>query len=192
MLHVRESQKQLANALGLGLLGMVMAGALWIGIDVIVERYAQLLEEDAVLDEGRIIVFRDTLRMISENPWGVGPGNYRDAFRQYQTFRPNMLFDHAHNDYLETAAEWGIPLAVLFWGFVLFVLGRSVRAVVSISSPERRGILLACIGAIFSILLHSLTDFNLQIPSNAMLFSSFVGIALAMSSRTEESPTIAR
>ncbi len=30
-----------------------------------------------------------------------------------------------------------------------------------------------------SILLHSLTDFNLQIPSNAMLFFTFVGISLA-------------
>ena len=31
-------------------------------------------------------------------------------------------------------------------------------------------------GAMFSILLHSLTDFNLQIPSNLMLFFLFVGI----------------
>jgi len=35
-------------------------------------------------------------------------------------------------------------------------------------------------GAVFSILVHSLTDFNLQIPSNAMLFFTFVGIALAI------------
>ncbi len=45
---------------------------------------------------------------------------------------------------------------------------------------NRRGILLACTGAIFSILVHSFTDFNLQIPSNAMLFFTFVGISLAL------------
>lgn len=178
VVQLREARRKIATALGLGLFGLVVAGALWIGIDVIVERYAQLLEEDAVLQEGRMIVFRDTARMIATNPWGVGTGNYQDLFRQYQTFYPGALFDHAHNDYLETTAEWGIPIAVAFWGFLFFVLFRSVWAFLVVRSPERRGILLACMGAIFSILVHSLTDFNLQIPSNAMLFFSFVGIAI--------------
>ena len=32
------------------------------------------------------------------------------------------------------------------------------------------------LGAVFAIFLHSLTDFNLQIPSNAILFFTFVGL----------------
>ena len=193
VLRLRESQRTLAAVLGLGLFVFVMAGALWIGVDVIAERFALLLEpEDAALRDGRLIVFWDTARMIASNPAGIGVGYYQDRFRGYQTFRPDLLFDHAHNDYLETAAEWGIPLAALFWSFVLFVLCRSVRAFLSNRSPERCGILIACIGAIFSILIHSLTDFNLQIPSNAMLFFTFVGIALAMSSRTQELPSTER
>lgn len=180
VLRLRESQKKLAAALGLGLFGLVLAGTLWLGIDVIIARYATLLEEDTALEEGRMIVFRDTARMIAANPWGVGSGNYRDHFRKYQTFKPELLFDHAHNEYLETTAEWGIPTAVAFWVFIYFVLFRCVRAFLGIRSPERRGILLACMGAIFSILVHSLMDFNLQIPSNAILFFSFVGIGLGM------------
>ncbi len=76
--------------------------------------------------------------------------------------------------------EWGLPVAAAFWSFLIFVVIRGVRLLVSIDSPEQRGILLASTGAIFSILVHSLTDFNLQIPSNAMLFFTFVGISLAM------------
>jgi hypothetical protein len=41
-------------------------------------------------------------------------------------------------------------------------------------------------GAIFSILVHSFADFNLQIPSNAMLFFSFVGISLSVEPRYSE------
>ena len=119
--------------------------------------------------------------MISANPFGVGTGQYQDRFRQYQTFHPDLLFDHAHNDYLETMAEWGTPAALAFWCFIMFVFVSAVRAFLGPGPPERRGILLACIGAIFSILVHSLTDFNLQIPSNAMLFFTFVGIAAAYS-----------
>jgi len=48
---------------------------------------------------------------------------------------------------------------------------------------------MACIGAIFSILIHSLTDFNLQIPSNAMLFFAYVGLASAYALRQKSDTT---
>jgi hypothetical protein len=44
-------------------------------------------------------------------------------------------------------------------------------------------VLLAASGAVFAMLLHSLTDFNLQILSNAMLFCILVGLALAVGRR---------
>jgi O-antigen ligase len=124
--------------------------------------------------------------MIAANPLGVGPGNFQDRYRSFQTFHPDLVFEHAHNDYLETVAEWGLPAAIVFWAFIVFVLVRAVRLFGSARSPERRGILLACIGAIFSILVHSFTDFNLQIPSNAMLFFTFVGISLSAKSAGAE------
>ena len=161
------------------LFGLALGGALWIGVDAILARYASLLEADAALREGRMLVYRDSLTMIAEHPWGVGIGQYQDVFRQYQSFRPDLLFDHAHNDYLETAAEWGVVPAVAFWAFVIGVLVQSVRTFLRIQSPEGRGVLLAASGAIFAILVHSLTDFNLQILSNAMLFAIFVGMAMA-------------
>jgi len=180
VLQFRKSHGSLAAGLGLGMGGLVVAGALWIGIDVIVQRYSEIAGEEAILREGRVIVFRDAIRMIAANPSGVGTGNFQDRYRAFQTVHPEMLLDHTHNDYLETAAEWGLPVALAFWTFLLFVVVRGVRLFASIDSPEQRGILLACTGATFSILVHSLADFNLQIPSNAMLFFTFVGISLAM------------
>src|SRR5262249_41929878 len=85
-----------------------------------------------------------------------------------------------HNDYLETAGEWGLPVAIAFWTFIGFAAVRAARLFTSAQSPEQRGILLACVGAILAILIHSLMDFNLQIPSNAILFFTFVGISLGM------------
>jgi O-antigen ligase len=186
VLQLPKSQRRASVALGFGMLTLVLVGAFWIGIDGIVQRYSELIGQDAILHEGRVVVYRDALRMIGANPAGVGTGNFQDRFRQYQTYRPDLLFDHAHNDYLETAAEWGLPLAAAFWSFLFFIVIRGVRLFVSIESPEQRGILLACTGAIFSILVHSFTDFNLQIPSNAMLFFTFVGISLALPLPEEE------
>jgi O-antigen ligase len=189
LLRVSRSRRRLAVGFTLTVVGLVLSAALWIGIDVVIQRYSELLGVDAILREGRFLVFSDTLRMIRANPLGVGIGNFQDRFREYQTYRPNLLFDHAHNDYLETAAEWGLPIAAIFWMLVAFAFVRSVRLFVSLHSPEQRGILLACLGAIFSILIHSLTDFNLQIPSNAMLFFTFVGISLALPVRDVERTT---
>ena len=185
MIRMRASQKRIAMAMGFGLVGLILGGALWIGVDAILERYALLLEPDAALREGRMIIYRDSLKMIVENPWGVGIDGYRDVFRQYQTFKSGLLFDHAHNDYLETAAEWGVVPAAAFWAFVMGVLVQSVRTFLRVDSPESRGILLASSGAIFAILVHSLADFNLQILSNSMLFCVFVGIALGGIMRIE-------
>jgi len=172
-----KSTRQGSTAMVLVVVGLVVAGALWIGSDIIVERFAALTGQDALLQDGRFTVFGDTLKMIAAHPLGVGVGNYRDAFRQHQTWHPELLMDHAHNDYLETAAEWGILPAAVCWIVVLVILGRAFRSFLRTQSVERTTILLASMGAIFSILLHSFTDFNLQIPSNAMLFFMFVGIA---------------
>src|SRR5205085_30579 len=115
---------------------------------------SELAGED-VMREGRLALFSDTTQMIRANPLGVGIGQYQDRFRQYQTVHPELLFDHAHNDYLETAAEWGLPIAAAFWILVWLVLVRSVRVLPSLKSPEERGILIASAGAMFSILIHS-------------------------------------
>ncbi len=90
-----------------------------------------------------------------------------------------VLFDHAHNDYLENAAEWGVIPAIAFWALIIFVLARSIYIFPSIESSIERGILLTCIGSISSLMIHGLADFNLQIPVNATLFFVFVGIAAA-------------
>lgn len=188
VLRLRKSQKRLALGFTVTVGGLVVLGALWVGIDGVIQRYSLLFGEDAILREGRILVFRDAMKLIAAHPTGIGFANFQDRFREYQTFRPDLLFDHAHNDYLETTAEWGVLPSVTFWVLVVISLVRAVRLFVSLRSPEKRGILLACIGAIFSILVHSLADFNLQIPSNAMLFFTFVGISLAITSDNDVSP----
>ena len=183
LVRARRSQRRLALGFTLTFVGLVAIGALWLGVDAITERYSYLIGEDALLREGRILVYQDTIKMILAHPMGTGTGSYEDRFREYQTFRPDLLFDHAHNDYLETAVEWGVPIAVAFWLCIALAWLRAVRLFLSIQSPEQRGILLACIGAMTSILIHSLADFNLQIPSNSMLFFGFIGMSLSVPSR---------
>ena len=126
----------------------------------------------------RILIYRDTLRLISSEPiLGVGPGLYKWRFRPYQTGDTERLYANAHNDYLHSAAEWGIPLALLFWCFVTWRLYRSAKAFLSEKDPGKAGLSLGCSAAILSILLHSLTDSSLQVPLVLMVFCSVLAIS---------------
>ena len=78
--------------------------------------------------------------------------------------------NHAHNDYLEGLAETGLLgglCCLWFLGALLLNALKSMAAPdVSIGSALNLSGLVACCG----ILVHSLVDFNLHIPANALLF----------------------
>ena len=180
LIKLRGVERTLPRSVGLGFVAAIAAAAMWIGMDSVIQRYGELIgPEQRQMAEGRPALYRDTLRMIAAHPWGVGPEKYQDIFRTYQRYDGNVLFDHAHNDYLETAAEWGVLPALLFWALIFAAVVRTARLFFVSELKAERGMLLACIGSIVALMIHGLADFNLQIPVNATLFFAFVGIALA-------------
>lgn len=52
----------------------------------------------------------------------------------------------------------------------------------------RRATLLGCIGGILALLLPTVTDFNLQIPANALVFSTILGIGYRAAAPEEAGP----
>ena len=62
---------------------------------------------------GRRAIWRDTWRMI-EDFWltGVGAGAFQRGMLLYQEGSRQFFFNHAHDEYLQLAAEGGLLLAV--------------------------------------------------------------------------------
>lgn len=171
----------------------------WVVLDTLLARFAQM--ESGV--ETRLPVYRDSLHLIADHSLtGVGPRMYAWRFRPYQTERIDKLYDHTHNDFLQSAAEWGIPAALLFWGFVLWRLHGSIHLFLETRHPGLQGLSLGCAAAVFSILLHGLVDFNLQIPANWIMFCTILALSWSLtlhrskwrslSSRSTTSPGPAR
>jgi hypothetical protein len=104
--------------------------------------------------------------------------------------RPILQYDpeHAHSDYLELLAEYGLIGAV---GMAVFIFAHirsslaAIQAVIKTSiddpfRPFRDNRLAFQVGALCAFaayLAHSVTDFNLHIPGNALMFAFFFGIA---------------
>ncbi|MBL8516635.1 MAG: O-antigen ligase family protein [Betaproteobacteria bacterium] len=114
----------------------------------------------------------DTLPMIQDHLLlGVGPGGWAGSFLNYRgPMVAEGIFEHAHNDYAEFLAEYGVIGFVMLALMVLWALAMALRAQWVRRDPLMRGISFASLMGVLSILIHSWVDFNLQIPANALYF----------------------
>jgi O-antigen ligase len=109
-------------------------------------------------------------------PWGSGLGTFRDAFKAYQSEIIRIDYDYAENDYLQFLGELGMvgsaPLALM----IVASLGLAVRGAYQTQQLFIKGMNLAFVMALVSLLIHSSVDFNLQIPANSMLLVTLLAL----------------
>jgi O-antigen ligase len=161
--------------------------AFWIGPGPVVTRFQAVGQEYTLGDQSRLSIWRDALGLIRHHPWfGTGFGTFPITFTAVQTTFLGQLVNHAHNDYLEFSSDLGLPAALILFASVAFILSRAVRAFLSMAGDFERFVTLGCVGSIVAILLHSMTDFNLYIPANTLLFSSILGLASVTQQRNEK------
>ncbi len=127
----------------------------------------------------RISAWGSTLRMFLDHPVaGTGLGTFRWAFPAYQRAGEWQEWRQAHNDYVQFLGETGVLGAIaLLWG-LLALLRRSLLPVVA-ARDGAQWTSIACAGAVVAMLVHTIVDFNLQIPANAALFAVVLGILTA-------------
>jgi len=136
-------------------------------------RFADLLQHGGVRGE----LYATTLGLIRDN-WllGTGLGSFRDVFQQARgpdLADFSLAAAHAHNEYLEMALELGVPLALLYFGAIAWLLTGLVRGV-------RQGERYACLGAAVTALvaLHALVEFPTQLPAISITLAALVAACL--------------
>jgi O-antigen ligase len=116
----------------------------------------------------------------------VGLGAFQTAYPIYSLSDGSLRVSQAHNDYLQVIADAGVfggLLAVWFLASVLLSIGRGIVS----RDQFRRGLAIGSGAGIVGILVHSAFDFNLQIPSNALLFLVLVALADFAGRKTADS-----
>ncbi len=146
----------------------------WFGVKEVVKR----LEETRITEETRYVVNQDSLVYLRDYPLtGSGLGSFYAVFPHYQSLGVDVFFDHAHNDYLQFAAEAGIPGLSLLALLVILSFYQAIRVQIQRYDPLCRGMAFGVIMGVSAILIHSGADFNLQIPANAATFVIILAIA---------------
>jgi O-antigen ligase len=131
-------------------------------------------------DDTRIIMWRAAFRVWQDDVWwGAGPGHYDYRFRQHRPGDEQLRPYWAHNDYINALAEWGVVgTALVASAWVLLGLGVRKTWPVVRSTPNDLGggrrsnkfaFLLGASAGLVAILMHSVVDFNMHIPANAIL-----------------------
>jgi O-antigen ligase len=176
LLLVRRLQSRYMLAGGVLVLCAILAVS-WIGVQQVLQRFSNYQALDVSVGK-RASMRHDTWRIFLDHPiLGTGLGTLQMVFPPYESLYDAKVVNHAHNDYLEALAETGVAggICCLWFLGILFVesvkglkdLGGSLGAALNLSG------LVGCCG----LLVHSLVDFNLHIPANALLF--FVSAHLA-------------
>jgi putative inorganic carbon (hco3(-)) transporter len=126
--------------------------------------------------KSRFRIWDISLKMIKDNPlMGVGPENFSITYPEYAAKYPEGMLashrvSHAHNDYLETTVETGIPGLLLFL-YMLFTVARTSFFVYRKVSDREKKILTAGISAsILAICVNALASFPFKNAVTSMLF----------------------
>ena len=145
-----------------------------------VDKVAERLQNTSSQTESRDEVTRDTFTIFKDYPLvGIGAGTFTHVFPALKSEDVTSfgLYNNAHNDYAQFAAEFGAPAYVALAAVVVWSLWNALVAMRKRNSRFYQGIGFSVTMAIVAIGFHSTVDFNLQIPANASLFVVILALA---------------
>lgn len=164
----------------LGVFVCCLLGFIFVPPDQLMKSVGQAFGKDMETLEGRRPIWSDSMGLVRDYPFtGVGLGGYGSVFPKYQTAVVEAEFTYAHNDYLQVVAELGMPGALVVFLLMAGVLIHGLRCAGS-PDPEIRFPAIGCAGAMAAIGVHSLADFNLYIPPNALVLAWITGMAAGL------------
>ncbi len=112
---------------------------------------------------------------------GVGAGAYAYGLNPNLSALPLTdfwIYDHAHNDYIESTATLGMPGLLLGLGALMALILRRPGSLPGLAAQV----------GILTLILHSATDFLVSIPSNALLACALLLLVTPPTEDTAEAP----
>jgi O-antigen ligase len=161
--------------MGLMACGVIIYGGR-IGVDPVLERFLALGE-----NVSRIDVWQDSLAMIADHPLGIGLAAFKPLFPLYHTtsLPGGTTPYYLHNDILQLVVDAGWLGAAALLGGLFWFMARSVGRIRRMNPSDDPGRFFPAVGALSgmaALVFHSLFDFNLHMPANAVYFVMLMAV----------------
>lgn len=179
-----------ARLAALAIVGLAaLALVVWLGAGKAMERFSTLHAGDVSLSR-RATMVRGAAHMFFDHPIaGTGVGSLVAVYPRYETLYDGKVVDHVHDDYMELLAETGVLGALCGLAFLWILFREARKCFMAEQGHFSRALHAGAITAVCGLLLHSLVDFNLHIPSNALLFLLQAHLATTAPLPSEGAPT---
>jgi O-antigen ligase len=169
------------------LLVVLGVGGVWLTKTYLTKTLTYISRVEQTVDTGQVeLIFRRDMWTAAERMWldhfwwGVGPAHYDYRFREYRSEIVQRQPDRAHNDYLNLLADWGAMGGVIVAaGMAAFAAGlwetrkhvrRAERDLGGRGGASNRyAFFVGASAGLLALAIHSVVDFNLHIPANAIL-----------------------
>lgn len=170
---------------------LLCAGLFWeLKTHKIANRLAGVLAKDPTTGfHSRRALWTGTYQMWRDHAvWGGGPGHFDERFRAYRTRHFQSSAGHAHCDYLQVLADWGIVGAALLAVALLMFLWplskhwiKTVLDPAALNTATTNYFALTCGGfvGILALLAHSLVDYQWYAPGVMLTFIGLIAMVTA-------------
>ena len=185
----RRRQLRLPAAILVGALGI--ASAVFMVFNAKAKLRVEGIGTEGVPDSGnRLPLWRPALAMWRDHPWtGVGPGHYDVRYPQYRDVAMQLSPGHAHNEYLNTLADYGLAGFGLAMASVL-AMGASVwfsRKYVERGTGDlgdkgsnRAAFFMGATLGLAGLAVHSAGEFALHVPALGLVAMVMAGQLASM------------
>jgi len=172
-----------------GLVALIAAAYL-LSPAVIQHRLRAAFDPNDPNTRNRIELFGTAARLIRDHPWfGVGPQGVAVAAQSYRgdSSYPVWMYQHMHNNFLQIAAERGIP-GLLLWCWLMAAFGwdawKRLRAAQRAGPPshvvrEARMVSTAAVGAWLALMAAGMFEYNFGDSEVLILFLFMVSAPYA-------------
>ncbi|MFZ3071749.1 MAG: O-antigen ligase family protein [Thermodesulfobacteriota bacterium] len=129
----------------------------------------------------RFEIWKDSANMVGDFPLtGTGLGTFKSVYPMYQSHSPAFFFAHAENDYVEFLTDTGAAGLFVIMSAIIFYFVRVIRRWRSRNNTFVKCMGLAGLTSCVAILVHSMSDFNMRIPANALLITIISALTYAI------------
>src|SRR5258708_28201206 len=170
---------------GVGVLGLILGGGR--GGDESAARIGVTMSQGSLDLQERFAVWVKTPAILREFPlFGVGLGAWPEVFFRFQPApRSELLYNAAHNDYLELVVDIGL-VGIALLGWLIVRVAARLRSALQTEPEDMLPALAAMTAGLIVMAAIEFFDFDLQIPANLVLFVILAGLALRMSIPVEQ------
>jgi tetratricopeptide (TPR) repeat protein len=146
---------------------------------------------NTALSEYRLTAWRNSIEMIQDKPvQGVGSGNFKIFYPAYshsavvdRALDTTKYLGRAHNDFIQIAAELGIPGLLLFVLIPVYGLALSRRLLCQSGNSAFHPVIIGLVGGLIAFMTSAFFSFPMQRSMPPLLVFAYCGMLVFFNSR---------